>query len=216
MRLLVTGATGTAGAAAVRQAVSDASVSSVVALSRRPPHIQHRKLRHVPHADFLDYAGVRDRLAEADALLWCLGTSQNRVGREELHRVTVGFTLAGAAAYRAANPAGAFLHLSGAGADPTGRSRMPFSQEKGEAERRLDALGLARLWHFRPGYIHPPRLPEKPLLQDRLLYPLGPLFRPFKGAMVDADGLGKAMVRVAREGHPKRVLDNRDIRALAA
>lgn len=215
MRLLITGATGTAGAAAVRQALLDSSVSSVVALSRRAPEIQNRKLRHVTHTNFLNYSDVSQEFAHADAVLWCLGTSQNRVSREDLHRITVDFVVAGATAFNAANPKGAFLHLSGTGADPTGKSRTPFAKEKGEAENRLDKLGLGKLWHFRPGYIHPSKMVEQPLLQDRIMYPLAPLLRPFKGAMVDADDLGKAMARVAHEGHAKHVLDNRDIRSLA-
>lgn len=92
---------------------------------------------------------------------------------------------------------------------------MAFALEKGKAENALDALGFERLWHFRPGYIHPPTPVEKPLLQDRLMFPLGPLMRPFRNAMVDADDLGLAMVHVAQNGHEKHVLENRDIRDAA-
>lgn len=216
MRILLTGATGTAGSAVLRQAIADPAVAAVTVLARRQPQEAHPKVRFVPTSDFLDYAAVREALPGHDAMLWCLGTSQHRVDRAGLHKVTVDFTLAGAAAFQAASPDGAFVHLSGAGADPTGRARMAFAVEKGEAERRLDRLGLARLWHFRPGYIHPPRPVERPLLQDRLMYPLGGLLRPFRGLMVDADGLGRAMLAVAKHGHPERVLDNRAIRRLAA
>jgi uncharacterized protein YbjT (DUF2867 family) len=153
---------------------------------------------------------------DVDAALWCLGTSQRRVDRATLHRITVGFAVAGAKALQAANPDARFLHLSGGGADPTGKSRLPFAQEKGEAETALDALGLAGLWHFRPGYIHPLHPVEKPLLQDRLMWALEPVLRRVApAAMVSADELGRAMLRVAKKGHPKHVLENRDIRRLA-
>ncbi|MFO1536100.1 MAG: epimerase [Thermoplasmatota archaeon] len=216
MRILLTGATGTAGSGALRQAIADPEVESVVVLARREPREMDEKVEFVPHADFLDYGPVADWLVDVDAALWCLGISQFRVDRGELHRITVEFPVAGAKALKAASPGARFLHLSGGGADPTGKSHMPFAQEKGQAETALDALRLAGLWHFRPGYIHPLRPVEAPLFQDRLMWVLQPLLRrvaPF--AMVAADELGRAMLAVAKQGHPKHVLENRDIRRAA-
>jgi uncharacterized protein YbjT (DUF2867 family) len=216
VRILLTGATGTAGAGCLRRAIADPDVEAVTVLARRAPREVHPKVHVVLHQDFADYSAVGDWLVDVDAALWCLGTSQNRVDRPTLHRVTVEFALAGAKALKAANPDVRFLHLSGGGADPTGGARMAFAQEKGEAERRLDAVGLAGLWHFRPAYIHPLDPVERPLAQDRLMWGLAPLLRrvaPF--AMVNADDLGKAMLAVAKHGHPHRILENRDIRRLA-
>jgi hypothetical protein len=34
--------------------------------------------------------------------------------------------------------------------------------------------------------------------------------------MIDADALGRAMLAVAKQGHAKHVLDNRDLRELSA
>jgi uncharacterized protein YbjT (DUF2867 family) len=215
MRLVVTGITGTAGAAVLRQAVADHRVDEVLALGRRPPAVTNRKLVFVEHHKFGDLSDVRGRLRGLDAAIWCLGTSQNRVAREELHRITVDWVVEGARTLQAASPGSAFVHLSGAGADPSGRARMAFAQEKGQAEKALDGLGLERLWHVRPGYIHPPAPVEKPLLQDRLMYPLGPLMRRLApGQMIDSDDLGKALVEVGIHGHAKRVLSGRDLRAL--
>ncbi len=216
MRILLTGATGTAGSGFLRAAIADPAITQVVVLARRAPRETHGKVRFRAHTDFTTYNDVRAELAAADAVVWCLGTSQNRVNRTELHRTTVDYVLAAATAYHAANPDGAFLHLSGAGADPTRKSRMPFAQEKGQAEKQLDAIGFDRLWHFRPAYIHPHHMVEKPLLQDRVMYPLGPLLRPFKGAMVDADDLGRAMLNVAQNGHAGSVIGNREIRRFGA
>ena len=216
MRILLTGATGTAGSAVLRQAVADPEVEGVTVLARREPPVSDRKVLFVRHEDFPDYSRVRGSLVGHEAALWCLGTSQNRVDRAKLHRVTVDFAVAGARALMAASPDVHFLHLSGAGADPTQRARMPFAKEKGQAESALDGLGLAGLWHFRPGYIHPAGRIEKPLLQDRLMLVLHPAMRAFAPSqMVDADDLGKAMLRVAKEGYPERVVDNRAIRRLA-
>ena len=216
MRILLTGATGTAGSGVLRQAIADPGIEGVTVLARRQPKETHDKVLFVRHEDFTDYSRVKGSLVGHDAALWCLGTSQFRVDRPTLHRITVDYAVAGAKALMAASPDVAFLHLSGGGADPTGKARMPFAQEKGEAENALDGLGLARLWHFRPGYIHPAAPVEKPLLQDRLMWALEPVVRRMApSAMVTADDLGKAMLKVAKEGHPKRVLENRDIRRAA-
>ena len=216
MRILLTGATGTAGSGVLRQAIADPAVEGITVLARRAPKESSQKVLFVQHDDFTDYSKVKGSLVGHDAALWCLGTSQSRVDRPTLHRITVDFAIAGAKALMATNPDIQFLHLSGGGADPTLKSRMPLAQEKGQAETALESLGLANVWHFRPGYIHPAEPVEKPLLQDRLMWFAEPLFRrvaPF--GMVNADDLGKAMLKVAKEGHAQRVLENREIRRLA-
>jgi uncharacterized protein YbjT (DUF2867 family) len=216
VRILLTGATGTAGSGVLRQAIADPEVEGVTVLARREPKERSDKILFVRHDDFADYSAVRGSLVGHEAALWCLGISQFRVTPEQLHRVSVDFVLAGAAAFMAANPDLHFLHLSGAGADPTGRSRIRFAREKGEAERRLDGMGLAGLWHFRPAYIHPAGRIDKPILQDRLMRVLQPAVRALAPSqMVDADDLGRAMLRVAKQGYPERVVGNRAIRRLA-
>ena len=47
--------------------------------------------------------------------------------------------------------------------------------------------------------------------------PLMPLLRAVApGAVISTEELGRAMICVARQGAPKRVLENRDLRALGA
>jgi hypothetical protein len=47
---------------------------------------------------------------------------------------------------------------------------------------------------------------------SRPFWPLLQLLAP--GTMITTEELGRAMIRVAREGAPERVLENRDLRAL--
>jgi len=52
---------------------------------------------------------------------------------------------------------------------------------------------------------------------SELTPPLLPLVRAIApGAVVTTEEFGRAMIRVARQGAPKRVLENRDLRALGA
>ena len=51
----------------------------------------------------------------------------------------------------------------------------------------------------------------------KVLRPLLPLMHAIApGAVITTDELGRAMIRAAKQGAPKRVLENRDLRALAA
>jgi len=50
-----------------------------------------------------------------------------------------------------------------------------------------------------------------------VLRPLLPLVRAIApGAVISTEELGRAMIRAAREGAPKRILEPRDLRALGA
>ena len=217
MRVMLTGSTGTAGSATLQVLLADPGVTSVTALSRRPLAERHEKLHVVLHDDFTDPAPVMSALAETDALLWCLGIGQNDVPEAEYVRITQDYTLAFARALLAANPQATFIFLSGEGADPTERSRALFGRVKGRTERALDGLGLARLHHARPGYIHPKT--EKPSRKalERFSMFVEPVFRAlFPKHMIDADDLGRALLAAARGATETRVLDNVALQKLAA
>lgn len=217
MRVLITGATGTAGSATLLVLLADPGVTSVTALSRRPIAVEHPKLRVVLHENFTDASALGALLAETDALLWCLGIGQNDVPEDEYLRITHTYTLTFARALLAANPAATFIFLSGQGADPTERSRALFGRIKGRAERDLDGVGLKRLHHARPGYIHPTT--EKPSRKalERFSMFIEPVFRRlFPAHMIDADDLGRALLAAARGATEERVLDNVALQKLAA
>jgi hypothetical protein len=74
---------------------------------------------------------------------------------------------------------------------------------------------------FRPGYIHPLKGVRSPRRLYRAFHavvgPAYPLLRGlFSTHMTTTENIGRAMLRVARSGYTKRVLENRDIDALAA
>ena len=65
------------------------------------------------------------------------------------------YTIEFARVLRGSSPDAAFSFLSGAGADPTGRSRMSFARYKGGAENALLTAGFPHVYLFRPTYICP-------------------------------------------------------------
>jgi uncharacterized protein YbjT (DUF2867 family) len=217
-RLVIVGATGMVGGYALRHALAHAAVAQVTSIGRRSVGISHPKLEEVIHQDFADCAALGAALAGQDAAVFCLGAYTASVTDAELRRITVDYTVEFARVLRGSSPAAAFSFLSGAGADPTGRSRVPFARYKGEAEKALLAAGFPRLYIFRPAYIYPVEPRREPTLGYRVLRAIYPAFRRlFPNQVIRADDLARAMVDVVLDeaGASRRlVLENRDIREL--
>ena len=136
-RLVIVGATGMVGKYALRYALENSAVRSVTSISRSKVGISHPKLTEVLHRDFADCSALAETLSGQDAAIFCLGVYTGAVSDTELRTITVGYTVEFARVLRGSSPAAAFSFLSGSGADPTGRSRMPFARYKGEAENAL-------------------------------------------------------------------------------
>jgi uncharacterized protein YbjT (DUF2867 family) len=216
--MVIVGATGMVGGYALRYALENAAVGSVTAIGRAKVGISHRKLKEVLHRDFADCSALTGALSGQDAVIFCLGAYTGSVSNSELRQITVDYTIAFARALRGSSPDAAFAFLSGNGADPTGRSRMPFARYKGEAEKALLAAGFPRVYLFRPAYIYPVDPRREPNFSYRLLRAIYPAFRVlFPNQVIPADDLARAMVDVALRDtaeHLELVFENRDIRAL--
>src|ERR1700736_2200593 len=154
-RLVIVGATGMVGGYALRYAVDHPGVCRVTAIGRRSLGISHPKLKEVLHRDFADCSALAEALSDQDAAIFCLGTYTGAVSDAELRKTTVDYTIEFARVLRLSSPGAAFSFLSGGGADPTGRSRIPYARYKGEAENALIAAGFPSVYIFRPAYIYP-------------------------------------------------------------
>lgn len=211
--LIVFGGSGVIGRGALEAA--SAAVPLTDALQRRPvaPPLTGVRFRRVD--DFGDLVAHRDTFAEAEAIIFALGISQNAVSEPEYRRITLDYPLEAARRLVEASPRAAFVFVSGHGADPSGRSRILFGRVKGEAENRLAALGLARLVVARPAAVVPDRWPRPPSLIERLVMPLARRAGPFLPAYVIASTiLGRALVKAARDPGIGGILDNAALRRL--
>jgi uncharacterized protein YbjT (DUF2867 family) len=217
-RIAVVGATGMVGGYALRYALGHPAVSRVTAIGRRKLGIPHPKLDEVAHRDFADCSALAEPLSGQDAAVYCIGAYTGAVPDAVLRKVTVDYTIEFARVLRGSSPDAAFSFLSGSGADPTGRSRVPFARYKGEAEKALLAAGFPCLYIFRPAYIYPVEPRKEPSFSYRLLRGIYPAFRVlFPNQVIPADDLAHAMVDVTVRGRGERggvVLENRDIRAM--
>jgi uncharacterized protein YbjT (DUF2867 family) len=217
-RLVILGATGMVGGYALGYALDDPSVGRVTVPARRKLGFSHPKLNEVMHQDFADCSSLAEALSAQDAAIFCLGAYTGTVTTAELRTITVDYTVEFARVLRRSSPEAAFSFLSGKGADPTGRSRMPFARYKGEAEKALLAAGFPRLYIFRPAYIYPVEPRKEPNFSYRLLRAIYPTFRLlFPNQVIRADDLARAMVNIAlakTAERESRIFENHDIRAM--
>jgi uncharacterized protein YbjT (DUF2867 family) len=222
MHVLILGPTGTAGSTLLKYALEDPRVDRVTTLHRRKTNVQHERLNEVIHVDFSDYKGLHNLFVTVDVCFFCLGISQlKEKNRERFFQITHDYPVALAKALLPANPSVVLCFLSGQGADPSGKSRVAFAKAKGAAENSLSNLGLAQLYIFRPGYIHPdnPR-PERPIGEriSGFLYPI--LRYLFPTFIIRAEQLAKGMIEAGLKAVHKNekgvpiVFHNQDIKKL--
>ena len=176
-RVVIVGASGMVGGYALRYALENSAVGSVTSIGRRKLGISHTKLTEVLHRDFADCSALAGVLSGQDAAVFCLGTYTGSVSDAELRTTTVDYTIEFARVLRGSSPGAAFSFLSGNGADPTGRSRIPFARYKGEAENALLAAGFPHVYLFRPAYIYPVEPRKEPNFSYRLVRTIYPAFR---------------------------------------
>ena len=218
MKVIVFGATGMIGQGVLRECLLDRDVDAVLAVGRSATGQQHPKLREIVHRDLLDLAPVADELAGYDACFFCLGVSSAGMSEADYRRVTYDLTLSAAQLLAARNPDMTFIYVSGMGTDSKGRAM--WARVKGETEDALLALPL-RAYMMRPGFIQPMHGIRSRTRLYALLYvvaaPLFPILRRlFPNAVTTTGRVGRAMIELARSGAPERVLESRDINAVAA
>ncbi len=219
VRVILFGATGMVGQGALRECVLDPEVTAVLAVVRRAGSLGQwgasGKIREVVAADFYDFSGIENELAEYDACLFCLGVSAVGMKETDYRRVTYDLTMAAARAVLRANPAGmTFEYVSGAGTDAKGRQM--WARVKGETENALLAMGFKAAYMLRPGMIVPLDGIKSKTAAYRIPYmvltPLLPLLlRMFPKYVTTTEQVGRAMLRVAKQGYPKPVLEAVDI-----
>jgi uncharacterized protein YbjT (DUF2867 family) len=218
-RLVIVGASGMVGGCALRWSLENPRVGRVTSIGRKTLGISHPKLTEVVHRDFADCSALAGVLSDQDAAVFCLGVYTGAVSDAELRTITVDYTVEFARVLHGRSPGAAFSFLSGNGADPKGRSRMPFARYKGAAENALTAAGFPHVYIFRPAYIYPVEPRKEPNFSYRLLRAIYPAFRTlFPNLVIRADNLARAMVDAALWGtgeHRGPVFENRDIRSLA-
>ncbi len=216
MRVILFGGTGMVGQGVLRECLRDDGVEAVLAVGRSSTGRTHPKLRELVRKDLFDFGAAGTDLQGYDACFFCLGVSSAGMSEADYTRLTYDLTLGWAQKLARVNPAMTFVYVSGAG---TGGKAM-WARVKKRTEDALLALFpsayMVRLSALRPmhGEVSKTRWTR---IGYVVLGPLLPLVRAVApGAVITTEELGRAMIRAARQGAPKRVLEGRDLRALGA
>lgn len=150
--ILIAGASGLIGSAALRQALADDRFRRVIALGRRRTGPQHPRLEEWLATDLLQ--GLRPE--KVDAVLCCLGTTIGKEGGDKSRFIHVDKDLVlGLGTWAKAQGVPVFCVVSAVGADAG--SRIFYNRVKGEMEAGLKALGLPTLHLFHPSILVGPR-----------------------------------------------------------
>jgi uncharacterized protein YbjT (DUF2867 family) len=220
IKVLLFGATGMVGTAALRECLADPEVARLAAIGRTPSTLHSAKLEEIVHADLSNYDSIESSLRGFDACFFCLGVSAAGLSEEEYRRVTYDYTLAAANTLVRLNPRMTFIYVSGAGTDSSGSGRVMWARVKGQTENALFALPFAAAYMLRPGIIQPLHGIKSKTRSYRVFYSLAAFLLPvlravFPNHVLSTTQIGSAMLNLAKHGYAKGILETRDIRVVS-
>ena len=219
MKVILFGATGMVGQGVLRECLLDPGVESVLAVGRSPTGQRHVKLREIRHDYYLDYSAIESQLTGFDACFFCLGVSSVGMNEERYRHFTYDITLAAARTLARLNPRMVFVYVTGRGTDSTERGKLMWARVKGKTENDLLKLPFKAAYMFRPAGIQPLHgIRSKTAWVQAIYVGAAPLFsllnRVAPNYMTTTEQVGRAMIKVARDGYPKPVLESEDIHRL--
>lgn len=224
MKVILTGATGMVGRGALLECLDSPDVDKVLVVNRHTLGLSHPKLEEVLLGDFFDLASVEGKLAGYQACFFCLGVSSAGMSEEKYSHLTYDLTLGFAKAAARRSPGMTFLYVSGQGTDSTEKGRVMWARVKGRTENALLKLAsdgvLKAAYMFRPGFIRPMRGVRTRTPMYAFFIALGrpffPLLMRFPSVATSSDRVGKAMIRIVKEGFAKPHVETADINRLGA
>ncbi|MEQ9098954.1 MAG: epimerase [Imperialibacter sp.] len=216
INVIVTGASGMVGEGVMHECLNHPDVEKVLVIGRKPCGTTHPKLTEIIHSDFFDLTPISDKLKGYNACYFCLGVSSVGMKEPEYKKLTYDLTMHAGDLLAKLNPDMTFCYVSGAATDSTEKGRVMWARVKGKTENDVMKLPFKAAYVFRPGYMQP-----TPGLNNTLkyykyfswMYPF--LKTVFPGSVSTLADLGQAMLGVTLKGYDKKVLEVKDIKAVA-
>jgi len=219
VKVILFGATGMVGQGVLRECLIDPGVASVLSVGRGPTGQSHPKLREIVHGDFTDFSAIESELTGYDACFFCLGVSSLGMDAERYRHLTYVVTMAAATTLAKLNPQMVFTYVTGRGTDSTENGPQMWARVKGKTENDLLKLPFKAAYMFRPAGIQPLHgVRSKTAWVNAIYVVAAPLLsylaRISPKFMTTSEKLGRAMIKVARDGYPRPVLESEDINAI--
>ena len=219
MKVIMFGATGMVGQGVLRECLLDPGIESVLAVGRSPTGQRHAKLREITCDNFVDYSAISAQLTGYDDCFFCLGVSSVGMSEERYRHLTYDITIAAATTLTKLNPGMVFTYVTGRGTDSSESGGLMWARIKGKTENDLLKLPFKAACMFRPAGIQPLHgVRSKTGWVQAIYVATAPLLtllnRVAPKYMTTSEQLGRAMIKVAREGYPKPVLESEDINLL--
>jgi len=219
MQVIIFGATGMVGQGVLRECLIDPGIERVLVVGRSPTGVRSAKLIEIIHDDFTNYSAIEAQLTGFDACFFCLGVSSIGMSEDRYRHLTYDITLAAATTLARLNPQMTFTYVTGAGTDSTEQGSRMWARVKGKTENDLLKLPFKAAFMFRPGVIQPLHGVRSKTAWVQTVYdvswPLWAVLRRLTPRLVTStEQIGRGMIRVAREGYPRKVLEMEDINSL--
>lgn len=220
MKVIILGASGMVGTGALREALNEPNVESVLSIGRHPTGVEHPKLREVLLSDLFDVASVEKQLVGYDACLWAVGVSSVGLDEAAYAKVTEELTLVWARTLLRLNPALSFCYCSAGGAG----GRSMWARVRQRVEGSLQAMPFRHVGVVRPGFIRPgpgirsrTRAYQVGIVLMAPLFPLYPFFeRIFPFLVTTSETLGRAMLRIVEGRADRFILESTDINRIGS
>jgi uncharacterized protein YbjT (DUF2867 family) len=205
------------GQGVLRECLADPEVEQVLALGRHACGVENPKLLEIVRPELFDYSDIEHELTGYDACFFCLGVSAAGMNEEQYTKITYELTLTAAETLVKLNPNMTFIYVSGAGTDGTEQGRSMWARVKGKTENDLLKLPFKAAYMFRPALIQPMHGIKSRTTAYRVGYAIAaPLFPVLKALfpryVTTTEDVGRAMLRVAKQGHPNSILENDALR----
>jgi uncharacterized protein YbjT (DUF2867 family) len=219
MKVILFGATGMVGQGSLRECLLDPGVETILAVGRSPTGQRNAKLREIQHNNFFDYSAIESELGGFDACFFCLGVSSVGMSEASYRHLTYDLTLAAATALSRLNPGMVFIYVTGQGTDSTEQGWLMWARVKGKTENDLRKLPFKAAYMFRPAAIQPLHGIRSKTAWYQTIYVMAApvltlLHRVAPKYVTTTEQLGRAMIKVARSGYPRAVLESEDINRL--
>jgi uncharacterized protein YbjT (DUF2867 family) len=216
IRAIVTGASGMVGEGVLLACLNHPQVEAVLVVGRRPCGHTHPKLKEVLVKDFFDLAAAEPHLKGYNACFFCLGVSSVGMKEPEYYKLTYELTMNFAKLLSRHNPDLTLCYVSGASTDSTEKGKMMWARVKGKTENDLMKLPFKDVFAFRPGFMKPTTGQKNVLKYYKYIGWMYYLGRPFAPSVfMKLSEVGTAMINAALHGSDKKVLETKDILALA-